>query len=485
MSRLDGLEPKEVFRFFEEICKIPHESGNCGAISAFLRGFAEQKGLQCDSDVCGNVLIRKPASVEYEKYETIVLQGHMDMVCEKAPGVDFDFDTDAIRPYVDGDFIRAEGTTLGGDNGIAVAMMLALLADDQLKHPQVEMLFTVDEETSMEGAFGFDCGKLTGHRLLNLDSEYEGVLMCSCAGGADVEGSFAANRENCTGSRIRIEIGGLTGGHSGVEIDKGRANANILMGRLLHQLQKAVPLHICSYYGGNRVNAIASAAQAEIVVGAEDLPMLEQKVGELTAVFREEYHAADPKLFVRFEKTEDGTFSALDTETTERIISLLTALPDGMQEMSQEMPGLVQTSCNLGAAELREEGFFFTSSVRSAVNSKKDMLVEKILQIIRLTGGEGSRSGDYPGWAYNPDSLLKNTVLEAYQKVCGIEASVEAVHAGMECGIFAASIPDLDCVSIGPTMGEVHTPGEYLSIASVDRTYQVLRYVLENARYLQ
>lgn len=483
MNRLADLEPKEVFGFFGEICKIPHGSGNCGRISEFLANFAEQRKLDYDRDRYGNVLIRKPASAGYENYETIVLQGHMDMVCEKKPEVSFDFTAKPIRPYVDGDLIRAEGTTLGGDNGIAVAMMLALLDDDTLLHPQLEMLFTVDEETSMEGAFGFDCGKLLGHRLINLDSEYEGVLMCSCAGGADVEGRLPLDRKEYEGCKVRVEISGLTGGHSGVEIDKGRANANILMGRLLRNLRKYGVLHICTYYGGSRVNAIASAAQAEIVIEENNIPLMSQKTAEMAGIFREEYGSADPGMQITFTVENSGVFSALDEESVTEILSLLTVLPDGMQEMSLQMPGLVQTSCNLGAAELQEREFVFTSSLRSSVNSRKDLLADKILETVRLVGGTAVRTGDYPGWAYNPDSRLKDTLLEAYRQVCGIDASVEAVHAGMECGIFAAGIADLDCVSIGPTMGEVHTPNEYLSIPSVERTYRVLRYVLEHGRY--
>lgn len=485
MGTLSSLNPEKVFAFFEKICSIPHGSGNCAALSAFIANFAKQRGLDFAVDAEQNVLIRKPASPGYEKYETLILQGHLDMVCEKDPELEFDFAKDAIQPYIDGDDIKARGTSLGGDNGIAIAMMLAILDDDTLHHPQLEMLMTVDEETSMDGAFGFDCAQLRGHRLINLDSEYEGVLMCSCAGGVDVVCNLPVLREEKEGCRLTLTVAHLRGGHSGVEIDKGRANANILMGRLLFRLQNELPLGIAEYCGGSRVNAIASHAEAEILIEKSRLTECEEHIKQMEAIFRKEYHASDPDISVNLKLSESGCFPVLDEASAARMISLLLILPDGMQEMSAEMPGLVQTSCNLGAASLQESAFTFTSSIRSCMETKKMMLAEKIMRIVVLTGGSAALEGDYPGWSYQPDSRLKETLINAYQKVCGIKASAEAVHAGMECGIFAAGIPNLDCVSIGPTMGDVHTPQEHLSISSVQRTWKVLLTALEDARYLQ
>lgn len=485
MGTLSSLNPEKVFAFFEKICSIPHGSGNCAALSAFVADFAKQRRLDFAVDAEQNVLIRKPASPGYEKYETLILQGHLDMVCEKDPELEFDFAKDAIQPYIDGDDIKARGTSLGGDNGIAIAMMLAILDDDTLHHPQLEMLMTVDEETSMDGAFGFDCAQLRGHRLINLDSEYEGVLMCSCAGGVDVVCNLPVLREEKEGCRLTLTVAHLRGGHSGVEIDKGRANANILMGRLLFRLQNELPLGIAEYCGGSRVNAIASHAEAEILIEKSRLTECEEHIKQMEAIFRKEYHASDPDISVNLKLSESGCFSVLDEASAARMISLLLILPDGMQEMSAEMPGLVQTSCNLGAASLQESAFTFTSSIRSCMETKKMMLAEKIMRIVVLTGGSAALEGDYPGWSYRPDSRLKETLINAYQKVCGIKASAEAVHAGMECGIFAAGIPNLDCVSIGPTMGDVHTPQEHLSISSVQRTWKVLLTALEDARYLQ
>ena len=484
MGTLSSLNPEKVFAFFEKICSIPHGSGNCAALSAFIADFAKQRRLDFAVDAEQNVLIRKPASPGYEKYETLILQGHLDMVCEKDPELEFDFAKDAIQPYIDGDDIKARGTSLGGDNGIAIAMMLAILDDDTLHHPQLEMLMTVDEETSMDGAFGFDCAQLRGHRLINLDSEYEGVLMCSCAGGVDVVCNLPVLREEKEGCRLTLTVAHLRGGHSGVEIDKGRANANILMGRLLFRLQNELPLGIAEYCGGSRVNAIASHAEAELLIEKSRFTEYEEHIKQMETIFRKEYHASDPDISVNLKLSESGCLSVLDEASAARMISLLLILPDGMQEMSAEMPGLVQTSCNLGAASLQESAFTFTSSIRSCMETKKMMLAEKIMRIVALTGGSAALEGDYPGWSYQPDSLLKETLINAYQKVCGIKASAEAVHAGMECGIFAAGIPNLDCVSIGPTMGDVHTPQEHLSISSVQRTWKVLLTALEDARYL-
>ena len=484
MGTLSSLNPEKVFAFFEKICSIPHGSGNCAALSAFIADFAKQRRLDFAVDAEQNVLIRKPASPGYEKYETLILQGHLDMVCEKDPELEFDFAKDAIQPYIDGDDIRARGTSLGGDNGIAIAMMLAILDDDTLHHPQLEMLMTVDEETSMDGAFGFDCAQLRGHRLINLDSEYEGVLMCSCAGGVDVVCNLPVLREEKEGCRLTLTVAHLRGGHSGVEIDKGRANANILMGRLLFRLQNELPLGIAEYCGGSRVNAIASHAEAELLIEKSRFTEYEEHIKQMETIFRKEYHASDPDISVNLKLSESGCLSVLDEASAARMISLLLILPDGMQEMSAEMPGLVQTSCNLGAASLQESAFTFTSSIRSCMETKKMMLAEKIMRIVVLTGGSAALEGDYPGWSYQPDSRLKETLINAYQKVCGIKASAEAVHAGMECGIFAAGIPNLDCVSIGPTMGDVHTPQEHLSVSSVQRTWKVLLTALEDARYL-
>ena len=483
MNELSSLNPQSVFSFFGRICEIPHGSGNCRALSDFIIDFAKQRNLECRQDEYQNVLVRKPASAGYEDFETIILQGHLDMVCEKETDFEFDFLHESIKPYVDGDLVKAHKTTLGGDNGIAIAMMLAIMDDTTLRHPELELLMTVDEETSMAGAFGFDCSVLHGHHLINLDSEYEGVLMCSCAGGVDAVCNLPVTREEKQGREIMLTACNLRGGHSGVEIDKGRANANVLMGRLLCELQKEIPLRILSYYGGNRVNAISANAEVRLIADESRLDTLRDKITHMADIFKAEYRVADSALSIEFSLLEKGTFEALDERSTTQMISLLVSLPDGVQEMSMEMPELVQTSCNLGAAVLHESAFSFTSSIRSCMESKKAMLAEKISHIVRMAGGSASPEEDYPGWDYRQDSLLKETLINAYRKVCNIEASVEAVHAGMECGIFAAGLPDLDCISIGPTMGDVHTPQEHLSISSVQRTWKVLLAALEDAKY--
>lgn len=482
MGVLAQLEPKEVFSYFETICGIPHGSGNTGPIADYLVQFAKERGLGWYRDAANNVVLTKPASPGYEAADTIILQAHTDMVCEKAPGVEFDFTRDAIRPVLEGDTIRADGTTLGADDGISVAMILALLSDPELKHPKLEALLTTDEEIGMLGAFAFDCANLTGHRLINLDSEYEGVLMCSCAGGANAYSTVPVDREEVKLQLVELEIGGLASGHSGVEIDKGRANANVLMGRLLGALSEKVPLRLVKLEGGSRETAIAASATA--VIGVPEVSAEEAVEAALAcgAVYAREYAAAEPCLSVGAKAAAVGTVSALSLESSARVIRVLLALPDGVQAMSMDMPGLVQTSLNFGILQLREAELYCANTVRSSMTTQKLWIIDKVKSVVELAGGKTEMSGSYPGWSYNPNSVVKDTILRAYKALFGKEATVEAVHAGIECGLFADSIPNLDCVSIGPDMADVHTPREHLSVSSTRRTYELLREVLAQSR---
>ena len=344
MGVLAQLEPKSVFSYFETICGIPHGSGNTGPIADYLVQFAKDNGLEWYRDAANNVVLTKPASPGYEGADTIILQAHTDMVCEKAPGVEFDFTKDAIRPIVEDDVIRADGTTLGADDGISVAMILALLSDKELKHPKLEALLTSDEEIGLIGAFAFDCSHVTGHKLINLDSEYEGVLMCSCAGGANAYSTIPVDREEVKLQLVELSIGGLASGHSGVEIDKGRANSNVLMGRLLRTLSEKVPCRLVKLEGGSRETAIAAAATA--LVGVPEVSAAEAVEIAMAcgAVYAREYAAAEPGLCVNAKATDVDTVKALSLESTARVIRVLLALPDSVQAMSMDMPGLVQTS---------------------------------------------------------------------------------------------------------------------------------------------
>ena len=482
MGVLDQLNPKEVFAYFETICGIPHGSGNTSAIVDYCVRFAEERGLSWYRDAANNLVIRKPASPGYENSETIILQGHTDMVCEKNPDVDFDFTKDGIKLIVDGDTLRADGTTLGGDNGIAVAMCLAILDDKTLAHPPLEVLLTADEEIGMLGAFDFDCSQLTGHKLINLDSEYEGVLMCSCAGGANAYSRIPVQRENAELELVELEISGLTSGHSGVEIDKGRANSNVLMARLLHGLAKKVDYRLVKLDGGSRETAIASKSVAVIGVTDGGTEAVLAEVEKLGTVFKKEYATTEPAMVVAAKAGTRETVNALTAADTAVVQQVLLALPDSVQAMSMDMPGLVQTSLNFGILRLEETELFFANTVRSSMTTQKRWVLAQVEAIVSLAGGKTEVSGDYPGWSYNPHSVVKDTILRVYRELFGKEATVEAVHAGIECGLFADSIQDLDCVSIGPDMGDVHTPREHLSISSSARTYQLLCKVLQESK---
>lgn len=482
MGLLNNLEPQNVFSYFETICAIPHGSGNTSAIVDYCVRFAEERGLSWYRDTANNLVIRKPASPGYENSETIILQGHTDMVCEKNPDVDFDFTKDGIKLIVDGDTLRADGTTLGGDNGIAVAMCLAILDDKTLAHPPLEVLLTADEEIGMLGAFDFDCSQLTGHKLINLDSEYEGVLMCSCAGGANAYSRIPVQRENAELELVELEISGLTSGHSGVEIDKGRANSNVLMARLLHGLAEKVDYRLVKLDGGSRETAIASKSVAVIGVTDGGAETVLAEVEKLGMVFKKEYATTEPAMVVAAKAGTRETVNALTAADTALAQQVLLALPDSVQAMSMDMPGLVQTSLNFGILRLEETELFFANTVRSSMTTQKRWVLAQVEAIVSLAGGKTEVSGDYPGWSYNPHSVVKDTILRVYRELFGKEATVEAVHAGIECGLFADSIQDLDCVSIGPDMGDVHTPREHLSISSSARTYQLLCKVLQESK---
>lgn len=481
MGILTNCNPKSVFKFFEEICSIPHGSGNTDAIASYLIEFADDHGFKSYRDAANNVVIRKPASAGYENSDTIILQGHHDMVCEKDECLSFNFETDPIVPVVDGDWIRTNGTTLGGDNGIAVAMILAILDDDTLAHPPIEAVITADEEIGLIGAFAFDCSKLTGHKLINLDSESEGVLMCSCAGGVNVHSSIPVVREFRTGRIIDIKIRGLSSGHSGAEIDKGRANANVLVGRIINAIS-AEPVNIVEMEGGTRETAIAAVAALKLAVQPKEVDKVKTLIDSAAEVFKKEYATTEPNMVIDVVVGGIETASALSTASTKLVSSVILALPDSVQEMSVDIPGLVQTSSNFGILKLNENDLYISNTVRSSMTTQKEWIVSQINAIVTLAGGKCETQGNYPGWAYNPNSVVKDIIIACWEKLTGSKATVEAIHAGVECGLFADSIPDLDCVSIGPTMADVHTPREHLSIASTERTYELLKLVLAESK---
>jgi dipeptidase D len=480
MRALENCEPKRVFYYFEELCKIPHGSGNTKQISDYLVSFAKEHGLEYVQDEMNNVVIYKPATEGYEDAPAVILQGHMDMVCEKRPDVDHDFTKDPLNISVKDGYVTANGTTLGGDDGIAVAYGLALLESTELAHPALEVLITVDEEIGLLGAEGFDCSALKGKRLINLDSEAEGSLWISCAGGLSGISTIPVQRVEAEGQKAAVKITGLMGGHSGAEIDKKRANANVLMGRFLYTLQKEAAYEIISLAGGQKDNAITREADAELLV--EDVNAVKACAEKVQKGFREEYAGTDEGITI--EITDLGASSArvLHPTSREKVLFFLMEVPFGIQKMSGSIDGLVETSTNIGIVKLGEDEFLGSSSVRSSVEAAGAALSDKICYLTEFLGGDYTVQGAYPAWEYRKDSPLRDQMVEVYEEMYGEKPNVVAIHAGLECGLFYKKIEGLDCVSLGPNMKDIHTSEEVLDIASTERVWKYLVKVLESLK---
>lgn len=479
MSILGHLEPSNVFRFFEEICNIPHGSGNIDKISDYLVDFAKARNLEHYQDEIKNVIIIKEATEGYENKEPIMLQGHMDMVAVKKPESPINMTTEGLRLKVDGDIIYAEDTSLGGDDGIAVAYELALLDADNISHPRVECIFTVDEEVGLNGAAAIDLSVCKAKRMLNLDSEEEGIFLTGCAGGMRVDCLLPLRREMKDGALCEVHIGGLTGGHSGAEIHKGRANSNTLMGRFLVHVGKKVAMNIVSMEGGLADNAIPRETKMQVVVS--DVEALNAEVNAYDKILKTEYATKDSGIFAKITVKEVGTFDAVTEEDTKKTGNLIFLLPGGVQAMSGDVEGLVETSLNMGQLSMKKEQINLGFSVRSSIESAKYMLVEKLYALTESLGGSCKSTGDYPGWAYKVDSPLRDSMEKIYTEMFGKAPKIEAIHAGLECGFFLGKIPELDCVSIGPDMKDIHTTEETMSISSVKRTWEFILKVLEEA----
>ena len=477
MGVLSELQPRKVFDFFEQLCAIPHGSGNTKQISDFCVEFAKKRGLRYYQDELNNVVIFKDASAGCEKAEPVILQGHLDMVCKKEDDSDFDFSRDGLKLIIDGDWLTADGTTLGGDDGAAVAMALAVLDSDELVHPAIEAVFTIDEETGMEGAAGLDTSILRSRRMINIDSEDEGVLTVSCAGGCRANCVLPVTRDVCNSRQYRITISGLLGGHSGIEIDRGRASSNQLMGRLLSAAAKRTALRIADIFGGTLDNVIPSLTWADVAV--DDPAALEAVISEYLAIFRNEYATADPGINITLEEKSECNAAAVTADDTARMINALLILPYGVQAMSADIAGLVQTSLNLGVLHMTGDACELSFSIRSSIASQKRMLIERVEAIISLLGGSVTLYGDYPAWEYRHSSPLRDVMISTWADMYGIEPKVEAIHAGLECGLFGGKIADLDAVSCGPNMRDVHSPQERLSISSTARMWDYLCEVLK------
>ena len=479
MEILSALEPRAVFHYFEALCAIPHGSGNTRGISDWCAAFARERGLECHQDALGNVIIIKEASPGYEGAEPVILQGHLDMVCEKEAGCPRDMAREGLELAVDGDWVSARGTTLGGDDGIAVAMALALLDGEDIHHPRLEVVLTVDEEVGMVGADGLDASPLKGRALINLDSEAEGIFTVSCAGGNRTWCTLPVRREPFPGAGLSVAVGGLIGGHSGAEIHRGRANALVLLGRCLRAVGERTTLRLAEARGGGKDNAIPT--ESRMVVAVEDAAAAREALAALEADLKKEYRTADPGLFFQ---VEDCPLPAhpLDGESTRRAVCMLSCLPNGVQAMSGDIPGLVQTSLNLGILETEEDRLTACLCLRSSVGSQKEEMKSRLACLMEQLGGAVEYFGDYPAWEYRAESPLRERMVQVFREQYGREPKIEAIHAGLECGLLAGKLPGLDCVSIGPELLDIHTPRERMSVSSVGRVWAFLLEVLKRSR---
>ncbi len=475
-EKLAGLKPESVFYYFEKLCAIPHGSGNTKAISDYLVSFAREQGVAYIQDALNNILMFQEGTCGYENHEPVILQGHMDMVCEKDEDCPVDMDTQGLDVTHDDTDVFAKGTTLGGDDGIAVAYAMALLADKSIPHPPLEVIITVDEETGMFGAADIDLSMLQGRTMINLDSEDEGIFTVSCAGGARGTICLPVNRRAVYGPCVKLTVEGLQGGHSGVEIHKNRANANKVMGELLSRIQKLMPLCITKLQGGAKDNAIPRSCSVTLVA----LGMYIERINDIASALEEEIRSQydEPEVKIYGDDVDALGGNALTTEDSAKVIALLNAAPNGIQAWSEDIPGLVQTSLNLGVARLDEE-LKLTFAVRSSVNQEKRELLDRLKELAAFYEGDYSEVGQYPAWEYKKDSRLRDTMVDIFKKMFGKQPEVVAIHAGLECGLLSEKLPGLDCVSIGPDMHDIHTSREKLNIASTERTWNFLLEVLK------
>ncbi|MCM1105775.1 MAG: aminoacyl-histidine dipeptidase [Blautia sp.] len=480
MMVLEELYPRRVFYYFEKIAAIPHGSGNTKAVSDYLVSFAKEHGLYWEQDDKNNVIVKKKAAAGYENAKTIMIQGHMDMVCEKERDCEIDFSREGLSLFVEDGYVQARGTTLGGDDGIALAYALALLEAD-IPHPELEVIFTVDEETGMLGAKDIDLSRLKGRRLLNIDSEEEGHFLTSCAGGLSLIGRIPVKRISQSGQKLRITVTGLAGGHSGAEIHKEHGNADILMGRVLYAVMEESPMGIIRLAGGGKDNAIPRECIAEILVPQEMAEQVKMVADGLDLVFQKELRVSDGGVRVLFEDQGNATADILDYGSVHKVLYYLRTVPDGVLHRSQEMPELVETSLNLGIMELQSDCLYTVTSIRSSVSSRKEDVRERVEAVIALLGGETELEGDYPAWEYRSNSPLREQISAVYTDLYGEEPVFDAIHAGLECGLFAEKIPELDCVSFGPNILDIHTPKERLDIASTGRVWDFLVAFLKQA----
>lgn len=483
MRVLEKLKPENVFYYFEEISRIPHGSGNVQALSDYCVNFAKERSLWVKQDEMGNVIIRKEATAGYENAEPVILQGHMDMVCEKTRESQIDFAKDGLELQTDGKKVWANGTTLGGDDGIAVAYALAVLDSQEIAHPMVEVILTVDEEIGLLGATGIDLSDIRGRKLINLDSEEEGIFLTSCAGGLSLRCQIPLSYEEKTGILCGIDLSGCKGGHSGTEIHKGRLNSNKGMGRVLDAICREAECSIVCLEGGSKDNAIPRYTSGKILV--QDVEAVKKIAKNLQEELGREYAGKEEGLVVAVQEVsgQPETVMCLDCASKQKALHALMNLPDGVQAMSADVEGLVETSLNMGVMKLEAIGetegtMVMNFAVRSSKESAKKYLTCRTIAMVEQMEGSCSISGEYPGWDYKRESSLRDAFIKAYEKLYGEKPVCEGIHAGVECGLFTGKVPDMDCISLGPNMQNVHTAEECLEVDSVERTWRLLLEVL-------
>ncbi len=482
MAVLENLEPKKVFEIFEEICKIPHGSHNTKQISDFCMNFAAKRGLDASQDEVGNVFIRKEASPGFENSEGVILQGHLDMVCAKTEDSSHDFMKDGLELYVEDGYVKAKDTTLGGDDGIAVAMALAVLDSHTIEHPPLEVLLTVDEEVGLDGANAFDFTQMKGSKLINIDSEEEGILTVGCAGAIMAESRIPIHRQKKSGSLIRINIHGLMGGHSGCEIQKQRGNAHKMMGRLLNHMMKEISLNLVEVNGGAQDNVISMISVAEILVPVEQVEKALALVQEMKETWDAEFMGCEPNLAVDTFVSHDSTIDVCDDRSTRSTVAFLVICPNGVIEYSRKLAGFVETSLNMGIVETASDYIRTVHMLRSSVDSRDLETWERFEQCANAVGAKAIFRSSYDAWPLKIDSKLQKIMVDTYKDLYGEDMRVETMHAGLECAVFCVTNPELDCVSFGPNIWDVHSFNEKLDIASTERCWKYLVEVLKRCK---
>jgi dipeptidase D len=481
-----NLEPKLVFKYFEEISQIPRGSKDEKAISDYLYNFGKNLGLETIQDDALNIIIKKPATPGYENAPGVILQGHMDMVCEKNKGTAHDFSKDPIELKIDNDMIYANNTTLGADNGIAVAMSMAVLASNDIEHPAIEVLVTTDEETGMSGAMAVDGSIFKGKYLLNLDSEEEGYLLVSCAGGVTSLVNLPITHKDVDKSlnAYSIEINGLQGGHSGMDIIKQKGNSNKLIGRALNLIQKLQGLNfdLVEVNGGSKNNAIPRESEAIILISKNDEVKLKNAIDEIQAMYSNEFKTSDSGVRLTCKEVENNYTKAYSDDSKKKVVQMLNVIPNGVQTMSMDIKDLVESSTNLGVVRSLDNHVEFESATRSSVKTLKNEITNSIELLAQTLGAKQDLISDYPAWEYNKNSQLKQICIDVYKNMTGKEPVVMALHAGLECGLLLEKMPNVDAISLGPDMYDVHTPNEHLSISSTEKTWKYLVQILKGIK---